>query len=129
DSASPGWTGHSMGRPRVPAQGRGVLLMRTTIHRVLLAALTFTSTAIGLGVTLPATAGAYATLAPPPLFSSAPGLPDGRVYEQVSPANKHGYGTTNLISDFKSLGNATAAGNGIMYIGEGPLADGSTTGS
>jgi len=44
-----------------------------------------------LCATLPSVAGAYATIAPPPTYPSATGLPDGRVYELVSPANKHGY--------------------------------------
>jgi hypothetical protein len=33
---------------------------------------------------LPVRASAYATIEPAPKFSAAPGLPDGRVYEQVS---------------------------------------------
>jgi hypothetical protein len=40
---------------------------------------------------LPAAAGGYATVAPPPVPSATSGLPDGRVYEEVSPPDKHGY--------------------------------------
>ncbi|MGA2165312.1 MAG: hypothetical protein ABSH36_12690 [Solirubrobacteraceae bacterium] len=67
-------------------------MIKTPAHftvRALLAALIFTGVAGVFGVVLPATAGAYATPAPENIYSSAPGLPDGRVYEQVSPANKN----------------------------------------
>ncbi len=40
---------------------------------------------------VPATVGAYATVASSPSASPSSGLPDGRIYEEVSPANKHGY--------------------------------------
>ena len=58
--------------------------------RALLAALIFTGAVAAVGVVVPAGAGAYASIEGPPVFSSAPGLPDGRVYELVSPANKNG---------------------------------------
>jgi hypothetical protein len=43
-----------------------------------------------------------ATPAAPPIYSSSPGLPDGRVYEQVSPADKNG--------------NAAGAGTGVIQF-------------
>jgi hypothetical protein len=38
----------------------------------------------------PVTVQAYATIEGPPTFSSAPGVPEGRVYEQVFRADKNG---------------------------------------
>jgi hypothetical protein len=68
-------------------------------------------------------AGAYATVAPEPVYSSARGLPDGRVYEQVSPTNKYG----NYTDD--ALGYTTPDGESILYRGSGPLASSSTQGN
>ncbi len=82
----------------------------------------------GVGVALPAVAGAYATVVPAPVYSSVPGLPDGRVYEQVSPANKHGYGVGTPEIDSEMLAGASGEGDAILYEGEGPLAEGSTSG-
>ena len=50
------------------------------IVRALLAALFFTGALVAIGVVVPAGAGAYASIEGPPVFSSAPGLPDSRVY-------------------------------------------------
>src|SRR5579862_356826 len=71
-------------------QGGIVVMIRTPArftNRALLEVLIFT---VAIGVVVPAGAGAFATIEGPPSFSSAPGLPDGRIYEQVSPANKNG---------------------------------------
>jgi hypothetical protein len=76
---------------------------------------------------LPAVAGAYATVAPAPHQSSATGLPDGRVYELVSPANKHGFpagglgfGSEGYVSRY-SL--AAADGNAVAFGSQGPAAE------
>jgi hypothetical protein len=87
----------------------------------LLATLAFTATA-----TLPASAGAEATIGPPPTFSSALGLPDNRVYEQVSPTdtngNQAGSGTDQF---FKGSHYALAAadGNSVLFEGTGPMGE------
>jgi hypothetical protein len=83
----------------------------------------------GVGVLSPATANAYATIAPPPIPSTAPGLPDGRVYEQVSPADKNGNqagaGTnhTNGNSGFEHYGAAAGDGNSLLFEGTGPMGE------
>jgi hypothetical protein len=93
------------------------------------AALAFTL----IGVGSPATAGAYATIAPPPIFSTAPGLPDNRVYEQVSPADKNGNDAgVNTNGTFYYGGTAhyalaAADGNGVLFEGAGPMGE-TTTG-
>jgi hypothetical protein len=85
--------------------------------------------AAGAGGALPAPAGAYATVAPPPRQSSATSLPDGRVYEQVSPANKHGYqagAVTELgVGAEHVLGYslASADGNAVSFGSLGPSAE------
>lgn len=86
----------------------------------------------GAALALPAVAGAYATLAPPPRYSSVGGLPDGRVYELVSPANKYGNavpGAGGGEGPAEAYGNATADGNAVMYPGNGPLAEDSSNGN
>jgi hypothetical protein len=75
-----------------------------------------------LDVVLPAGAGAYPTIAPPPLFSAAPGLPDGLVYEQVSPADKNGNeagASTNPIYKGSRYALAAADGNSVLFEGTG----------
>jgi sugar lactone lactonase YvrE len=52
-----------------------------------------------------------------PTFSDVVGLPDGRVYEQVSPSNKSG-NSARVGEDA-----ATADGNGILFGGNGPMGD------
>lgn len=89
-----------------------------------------------LSVCCTSVAGAYATNEPPPTPSTATGLPDGRVYEQVSPANKHGYqaGATAPYAyepngvvhvDFSI---ARADGNAVVYGSSGPAAETNTSG-
>jgi hypothetical protein len=86
------------------------------------------SAAAALVFAIPATAGAYATPEPPPKFSAAPGLPDGRVYEQVSPANKHGNeaGASTTTVDSGALnhyGLVSADGNSVLFEGTGPMGE------
>ncbi len=104
--------------------------MRIRVHRapgVLLLMLCLVAVAPGLEAGLPAAASADATIAPAPVYSSAPGLPDGRVYEEVSPPNKYGnqagarfgeFGTTN---EGESV--ATADGNAVLFYGEGAMGE------
>lgn len=75
-------------------------------------------------------AGAYATIAPPPKPSPATGLPDGRVYEEVSPANKHGFEAGALAPTAEKPNDvlvrpsvAAADGNAVTYGSTGPAAE------
>lgn len=74
-----------------------------------------------------ASAGAYATIGSPPQQSGSTDLPDGRVYEQVSPANKHGYqaGSSNRSPGHLGAGSSIAAANGnaVTFISLGPAAE------
>jgi hypothetical protein len=87
----------------------------------------FTSCVLFGGAT--ASAGAYATIAPAPNYSTATGLPDGRVYEEVSPTNKHGYqaGASGLDPELHqakvSFSVASPDGNAVAYGSEGPAGD------
>jgi hypothetical protein len=78
---------------------------------------------------LPQAASAYATIEGPPLFSSAPGLPDGRVYEQVSPVDKNGNqaGASTQIQEalpgFRRYSLAAANGNSVLFEGTGALGE------
>ncbi len=83
-----------------------------------------------LGAILPASASAYATPAPPNVFSTAPGLPDGRVYEQASPANKNGNqagASTNpvLATEGHETRYSVASGDGdsVLFEGTGPMGE------
>jgi hypothetical protein len=83
---------------------------------------------VGASAALPATASAYATLEGPPQFSTAPGLPDGREYVQVSPANKDGHqagaSTSIVLSGAENhYGVASADGNTVLFEGSGPMGE------
>ncbi len=97
--------------------------------RVLLATLSLAAGLAVIGVASPATAGAYATIAPPPIYSTAPGLPDNRVYEQVSPTDKSGNqagASTDVTAGFGALAHyalAAADGNGVLFEGSGPMGE------
>jgi hypothetical protein len=98
-------------------------------HRVLLATVSLVAGLAAMGVVSPAPAGADATIAPPPLYSTAPGLPDNRVYEQVSPTDKNGNNagaSTNTEVLFGGLDHyalAAADGNGVLFEGSGPMGE------
>lgn len=72
-------------------------------------------------------AGAFATIGPPPLPSPSSELPDGRVYELVSPANKHGYQAGAKPRDGSSVlarfAVAAADGDAIAYRANGPAGE------
>jgi hypothetical protein len=70
----------------------------------------------------PASAGAYATPGPAPVPGS-PGLPDGRIYELVSPANKPG---TQAAPDVQGAGTpiwAASDGNSAAFFSSGSIGD------
>jgi hypothetical protein len=77
----------------------------------------------------PSAAGAFARSAPPPVYSTAPGLPDGRVYEQVSPVDKDGNqagASTNLTLAYGGLSHyalASPDGNSVIFEGSGPMGE------
>lgn len=86
--------------------------------------------AVVLPAALPASASAYATLEGPPIYSSAPGLPDGRVYEQVSPADKNGNeagaGTSTqgeLVTAQNHYALAAPDGNSVLFETTGPMGE------
>ena len=76
--------------------------------------------------------GTNATPAAPPSYSSSPGLPDGRVYEQASPADKNGNGagsgsgvaTVGGSEDQYSV--ASPDGNAILFYGTGAMGNASS---
>ena len=80
-----------------------------------------------LTAALPSSALAYATVEGPPTFSSASGLPDGRVYEQVSPANKNGNeagaGSSNNQVGIAHYALAAPEGNSMLFEGTGPMGE------
>ena len=105
---------------------------RLTI-RALFVALFFIGVVGTLGVVLPAGAGAYSTTEGPPTYSSASGLPDGRVYEQVSPANKDGNeagaAVTSLVAAEQHYALAAPNGNSVLFEGTGAMGESPTAAS
>jgi hypothetical protein len=77
---------------------------------------------------IPATASAYATLEGPPSFSAAAGLPDGRVYEQVSPADKNGNSagapsSPSTVGAENHYGYSSPDGDAVLFEGTGPMGE------
>ncbi len=81
---------------------------------------------IGVLLACPGRVNAYATPGAAPNASSISGLPDGRVYELVSPFNKHGYpaGAVLQAGQAKVLYSiASPDGNAVAFESQGPAAD------
>jgi hypothetical protein len=83
-----------------------------------------------LSLIFSATAAAYATPEPPPIYSSAPGLPDNRVYEQVSPANKNGneagavlHSAKQPVGGARRYALAAVDGSSVLFEGSGPMGE------
>jgi hypothetical protein len=76
---------------------------------------------------LPAVAGAYATVGASPQQSTSTGLPDARVYELVSPANKHGFPAGGLgvgsEGHIALYSLASADGDAVGFGAVGPAAE------
>jgi hypothetical protein len=81
-----------------------------------------------VGGVLPSVVGAFAVVGGGPVFSSAPGLPDGRVYEQVSPADKNGNeagsGTAAFdVGGLNHYGLAAGDGDSVLFEGTGAMGE------
>jgi hypothetical protein len=104
----------------------------TRVNRLIFALCSALVSGAALTAALPAAAGAYATVAQPPNPSTNSGLPDGRVYEQVSPVDKHGFpaGATNSgeATPLVFATVASADGNAVAFGGEGPAAETDSSG-
>lgn len=91
--------------------------MRPALPALLLAFGALVACCLGAAV-VPALAGAYASIGPTSI-AGAPGLPDGRVYEEVSPANKHGNAAASPVSLGPPTILAEPEGNGAAYNVDG----------
>lgn len=104
--------------------------MRTGVSRALLGALACICALAGWALVLPALASAEATIGAAPTPGPS-GLPDGRVYEEVSPADKNGNfvasgGITALVAGH-GYGLAAADGDGLVFMGSGAMGDASSS--
>lgn len=89
----------------------------------------------GTCLLLGGTAGAFATVEPPPKQSPSSELPDGRVYELVSPANKHGNQAgaearpvTGPLATVFEGSVASPDGDAVAFKGNGPAAETNASG-
>lgn len=99
----------------------------------------FSRTIAGIGVALfvalvcfgllsgvqPTSAGAFAAPGVQPT-AGTPGLPDGRIYEQVSPSNKYGNAAGGSNFGAFPFMTVTADGNGVFYSTSGPVGESGT---
>jgi hypothetical protein len=119
-----------------PAELRGLFAERVQVSRsvwgALLATFLLAAVLACVDVVSPASVRADAMIGSPPVPSTAPGLPDGRVYEQVSPTDKNGNeagaGTNkNAANAGANLHYALAApdGNAVLFEGTGPMGESS----
>ena len=81
-----------------------------------------------LGAVVPGVVGAFAVVGGAPVFSAAPRLPDGRVYEQVSPVDKNGNeagaGTAAFDVGAKNhYGVAAPDGDAVLFEGTGAMGE------
>lgn len=115
--------------------------MRVHTRHLVLTILGLALASVAASLARPVVAGAYATTSPESAFSSSPGLPDGRVYEMVSPPNKHGYEAGANVAptegqqtqDFGSEGQpflsvASPDGNAVSFGAAGPAAETNASG-
>jgi hypothetical protein len=83
--------------------------------------------ALGVCCALPGAVSASATIEPPPKQSPSSELPDGRVYELVSPANKHGNqaGAASRLGSSVSVLPSIASpdGGAVAFGGTGPAGE------
>ncbi len=99
--------------------------------RPLLAGLCIAGSALGMSVVLPSLAAAEALPGPAPQAGS-PGLPDGRLYEEVSPANKSGNFILSgqagrALNQDDSFGAASADGNALVFVASGAMGHASSS--
>ncbi len=114
-----------------PTELQGLFAER--VHVALLATfLLAAGIAAVIGGASPALAGADATIGSPPVPSNVPGLPDGRVYEQVSPVDKDGNeagaGTNPTAHNAGAILHYSVAapdGNAVLFEGTGPMGESS----
>jgi hypothetical protein len=93
------------------------------VRRALLGMLSLVALAAVPSAALPISVRADAAIAPVPTPGS-PGLPDGRVYEEVSPPNKHGNAAAPPVWNDTPAMYAEAGGEGIAYTVVGaPIGD------
>jgi hypothetical protein len=84
------------------------------VRVTLLTGLATMVSAAGAYLALPARAGAYATVGPAPTAGPS-GLPDGRIYEEVSPANKYGNGAGDPLGGPRPVMVAAADGDSVFF--------------
>jgi hypothetical protein len=73
-------------------------------------------------------ASGFAMIEAPPTRAAGAGLPDGRVYEQVSPTNKNGNEAGSGTAPFKTgaedhYGYASSSGEALLFEGTGPMGE------
>jgi hypothetical protein len=83
---------------------------------------------LGLCAVLPVAANAHAAIEGAPVYASTPGLPDGRVYEQVSPADKNGNQAGASTDPFivganNHYGYSTPDGDAVEFEGTGAMGE------
>jgi hypothetical protein len=119
DGISVDTQGEACSRGTCPATFPGGNLQMTKplflrVYRALLGTLSLAALTAALTVAFPISAQADATIAPSPI-AGPPGLPDGRVYEQVSPANKHGSAAAPPVGLEPPTMVAEPGGDGVAY--------------
>ena len=102
--------------------GRNVRVLRGCVAWLKCASLSLPALFLALFAFIPATAGAYATPGPAPVPGS-PGLPDGRIYELVSPANKPGAQAAPDSQGHSTEIWAAADGSSVAFYSTGPIGD------